>query len=193
MHLFLAPNPCSAWFWFTITTTIGYGNTAPVSVGGRALVYTAGFMCILIFVGIQSKCGHVVTSIVDDFFVRLNAKLMNRVSARGLMIGANALSSLHLKKYFLHSCHLVIAITRPGLVACFGGLCTTCGWLPLQLKRWRGIWSDLGRSPCSEMRTGLRSCQQPLSDSEIFTWTMKLLRLKISAVLLSSSSLVLSF
>lgn len=33
-----------ALFWLTIATTIGYGNTVPITKGGRALVYTCGFM-----------------------------------------------------------------------------------------------------------------------------------------------------
>jgi hypothetical protein len=41
------PNSAAgAWFWFTVMTTIGYGNTAPTSEGGRAMIYTLGFFSI---------------------------------------------------------------------------------------------------------------------------------------------------
>lgn len=33
------PNSAAgAWFWFTLMTTIGYGNTAPTTEGGRAMI-----------------------------------------------------------------------------------------------------------------------------------------------------------
>ena len=59
-----------ALFWFTVMTTIGYGNTAPVTIGGRALVYTAGFMSILVFTALVSQAGYVCVTVVDDMFLR---------------------------------------------------------------------------------------------------------------------------
>jgi len=41
-----------AFFWFVVMTTIGYGNESPVTVSGRALVYTFGMLSILAFGGI---------------------------------------------------------------------------------------------------------------------------------------------
>ena len=59
-----------ALFWLTISTTIGYGNTAPVTRGGRALVYTLGFASILVFTALIGKAGNVCIVIADDFFRR---------------------------------------------------------------------------------------------------------------------------
>lgn len=61
-------------FWFTIMTTIGYGNTAPVSDGGRILVATLGFVSILAFTFVSGAVGHVTLAIVDDFFLRCKYK-----------------------------------------------------------------------------------------------------------------------
>ena len=46
-----------AVFWFTIMTTLGFGNTAPITEGGRAMVYTLGFVCILVFTAIIGQAG----------------------------------------------------------------------------------------------------------------------------------------
>merc|ERR1711957_1139995 len=49
-HLNCRPSTLGgAIFWFTIMTTIGYGNTAPETQGGRALVFTFGLLSILLF------------------------------------------------------------------------------------------------------------------------------------------------
>ena len=37
---------------FTVMTTVGYGNTAPTTEGGRAIIFTLGFFSILLFAGI---------------------------------------------------------------------------------------------------------------------------------------------
>ena len=60
-----------AFFWFTIMTTIGYGNTAPVTVGGRAMVYTLGFLSILLFTAVSGQAGYVSLLVFDDFFARI--------------------------------------------------------------------------------------------------------------------------
>mmetsp|Transcript_12849 Transcript_12849/g.35573 ORF Transcript_12849/g.35573 Transcript_12849/m.35573 type:complete len:532 (+) Transcript_12849:76-1671(+) len=55
----------SAWFWFTIETTVGYGNQAPESRGGRALVFTCGFFSILAFAALLSTTGRVLAELTD--------------------------------------------------------------------------------------------------------------------------------
>ena len=55
-----------AWFWFTVMTTVGYGNTAPTSDGARAMVFTLGFLSIVIFAGVNIKAGGILSAIVDD-------------------------------------------------------------------------------------------------------------------------------
>lgn len=54
----------------TVMTTIGYGNVTPSTEGGRALVYTVGFFSIIIFAGILSTAGYVITTILDDLVSR---------------------------------------------------------------------------------------------------------------------------
>jgi len=57
-----------ALFWFTVMTTIGYGNTAPVTDGGRALVFTLGFVSIIAFTALIGQAGYVILTIVDHAF-----------------------------------------------------------------------------------------------------------------------------
>jgi len=59
-------------FWFTIMTTIGYGNIAPVTKGGRSLVFTMGFFSILAFTAVIGKAAYVLLSIVEDVFIRVH-------------------------------------------------------------------------------------------------------------------------
>ncbi|CAB9527461.1 Potassium channel subfamily K member [Seminavis robusta] len=61
-----------AIFWFTIMTTIGYGNTAPVTPEGRALVITLGFLTIIGFLALNNTAATVIRVIVDDMFLRCN-------------------------------------------------------------------------------------------------------------------------
>ncbi|KAL7557515.1 hypothetical protein ACA910_005269 [Epithemia clementina (nom. ined.)] len=56
----------SAWFWFTVQTTIGYGNQSPTTEGGRALVYTVGFVCILAFAGVLATTGNIMLALLDN-------------------------------------------------------------------------------------------------------------------------------
>lgn len=63
--------PSGAWFWFTVMSTIGYGNQAPSTDGGKAMIYTLGFASILTFGGILASSGFIVTSIFDDAVGRL--------------------------------------------------------------------------------------------------------------------------
>lgn len=51
-------------------TTIGYGNTAPVSGGGRAMVFIFGFVSILLFAGILANAGSITVTIIDGFLER---------------------------------------------------------------------------------------------------------------------------
>eukprot|EP00521_Asterionellopsis_glacialis_P007400 CAMPEP_0195290162 /NCGR_PEP_ID=MMETSP0707-20130614/6136_1 /TAXON_ID=33640 /ORGANISM="Asterionellopsis glacialis, Strain CCMP134" /LENGTH=476 /DNA_ID=CAMNT_0040350251 /DNA_START=18 /DNA_END=1448 /DNA_ORIENTATION=- len=61
-------------FWWTIMTTVGYGNTAPSTRGGRLLVYTLGFLSIIAFAAILGSAGHIMLTICDDFFLRVRLK-----------------------------------------------------------------------------------------------------------------------
>jgi hypothetical protein len=52
-------------------TTIGYGNQAPQTTGGRALVYSLGFLSILAFAGILAAAGNITSVIFDDAVNRI--------------------------------------------------------------------------------------------------------------------------
>lgn len=56
----------SAWFWFTVMTTVGYGNQSLSTQAGRTMVYTLGFVSILLFGAVLWMAGHIVAVIVDD-------------------------------------------------------------------------------------------------------------------------------
>lgn len=63
-----------AIFWFTVMTTIGYGNTAPTTTGGRALIFVMGFLNILAFTTVMGHAGYILLTIIDDFFNRVGLK-----------------------------------------------------------------------------------------------------------------------
>jgi hypothetical protein len=54
--------------------TIGYGNTAPVTIGGRLLVILLGFFSILGFTACIGSAAYVGLCIIDDFLKRINQR-----------------------------------------------------------------------------------------------------------------------
>jgi len=57
-----------AWFWFTVMTTIGYGNAVPESHGARAMLYSLGFFSILAFTASIGQAASVFLKLVDEIF-----------------------------------------------------------------------------------------------------------------------------
>jgi len=57
-----------AWFWFTVMTTIGYGNAVPTSYGARAMLYTFGLFSILAFTASIGHAAVVMLAIVDKIY-----------------------------------------------------------------------------------------------------------------------------
>jgi hypothetical protein len=55
-------------------TTVGYGNQAPETTGGRAMVYSLGFLSILAFAGILASSGNIVSVIFDDAVNRIKVQ-----------------------------------------------------------------------------------------------------------------------
>jgi hypothetical protein len=55
-------------------TTIGYGNQAPDTTGGRAMVYSLGFLSILAFAGILASAGTIVSVVFDDAVKRIKVQ-----------------------------------------------------------------------------------------------------------------------
>ena len=58
-----------ALFWFSIMTTVGWGNTAPVTDQGKMLVFVFGFISIIAFAALITTAGYVIATIIDDFFL----------------------------------------------------------------------------------------------------------------------------
>jgi hypothetical protein len=67
-----------AMFWFTIMTTIGYGNTAPVTKEGQILVMSLGFISILAFGAVSGAAGYVTLMIIDDVLQRCNLERLTK-------------------------------------------------------------------------------------------------------------------
>lgn len=70
--------PGGAFFWFTIMTTIGYGNASVVTVGGRLMVYILGFISILLFTSVSAQAGYVSLAVADDFFKYYKMNFLTR-------------------------------------------------------------------------------------------------------------------
>jgi hypothetical protein len=66
----------TGFFWFTIMTTIGYGNYAPVTNAGRTMVLTLGFASLLMFGAVLARAGQIISAIVDDLFVRFHCNFL---------------------------------------------------------------------------------------------------------------------
>ncbi|GKY98450.1 hypothetical protein MPSEU_000802400 [Mayamaea pseudoterrestris] len=60
----------SVWFWFTVMTTIGYGNAVPITWQGRTMFFTIGFLNILLFGAVAASAGYVLSSLANDFASR---------------------------------------------------------------------------------------------------------------------------
>mmetsp|Transcript_34450 Transcript_34450/g.83081 ORF Transcript_34450/g.83081 Transcript_34450/m.83081 type:complete len:658 (+) Transcript_34450:381-2354(+) len=68
----------STWFFFTIMTTIGYGNQAPVTTAGRVTAVIFGFVSIVAFASLLATTGAVVDALYEDFVKRLRAPCLSR-------------------------------------------------------------------------------------------------------------------
>jgi hypothetical protein len=102
-HFFIDLFHLTAWFWFTIMSTIGYvsiwkhflhgcttnstlierllfyvqGNASIETLSGRTLVYTFGFLSILFFGGVSLGAGGITVAIFKDVCLRSNhAKIL---------------------------------------------------------------------------------------------------------------------
>ena len=79
--------PGGAWFWFTVMTTIGYGNTSPKTEGGQAMVFTLGFFSILFFAVVLAQSGTIITAIFDDWVERVHLSCLTIPSIAMLFWG----------------------------------------------------------------------------------------------------------
>jgi Ion channel len=69
----------TAWFFFTIMTTVGYGNQAPVTDTGRLIVVTAGLLSLILFGAVLGLCGYVILVIFDDAVSRLHCGVVKKL------------------------------------------------------------------------------------------------------------------
>jgi len=72
--LCIANSPASAWFWFTVMTTMGYGNYAPETEGGRCMLYTLGLFSLLVFAAYLGTTGNIITFLWDDLLLNAGFK-----------------------------------------------------------------------------------------------------------------------
>eukprot|EP00980_Cylindrotheca_fusiformis_P027602 scaffold21455_cov116-Cylindrotheca_fusiformis.AAC.19 len=72
----------AAWFFFTVMTTVGYGNQAPVTGDGRNLVTFLGLLSLLAFGTILASAGSIVSILFEDFAKRLKWNSNNRKHSR---------------------------------------------------------------------------------------------------------------
>jgi len=59
-------------------TTVGYGNQAPASVGGRFLTGFLGFFSIIYFAAVLTSAGQIVAYVVSDCLNRLKWRIIAR-------------------------------------------------------------------------------------------------------------------
>lgn len=69
------------------TIDSGYGNQAPVSLGGRAMVMTLGFLSIILFGAILSTAGTVTSHLVMDVIHRIKFKALIKKWAMVVVYG----------------------------------------------------------------------------------------------------------
>jgi hypothetical protein len=70
----------SGWFFFTVMTTIGYGNQVIQTGAGRGLVACLGFFGILAFGAVSAAGSQILIVVFDDFVARFNLKILSRPS-----------------------------------------------------------------------------------------------------------------
>ena len=62
----------ASWFWFSVMTSIGYGDVVPQTSMGRTFVYTAGFASILLFFGVVGNAGRIMNMVFDDLLKQIS-------------------------------------------------------------------------------------------------------------------------
>ena len=95
----------AAWFWFVFMTTIGYGNASPESPEGRAMSYTFGFLCILLFAMVLTKASKIVSMLSDDLVQQHKASRWLRRPCVKIMVWA----------FFFYLWLIITAVSLMGL------------------------------------------------------------------------------
>ncbi|CAJ1954000.1 unnamed protein product [Cylindrotheca closterium] len=76
----------TSWFFFTIMTTVGYGNQAPVTDEGRLLIYIAGIACLILFAAVLGSSGYIILAIFDDFVDRFRLSRFLQYPSVGVLL-----------------------------------------------------------------------------------------------------------
>lgn len=71
----------------TVMTTVGYGNQAVSSTAGRSMVYSLGFLSLLVFAAILARSGQIVSAIWDDILANLHWHYLMRPWPSSFMWG----------------------------------------------------------------------------------------------------------
>lgn len=59
-------------------TTMGYGNQAPLTWQGRALIFSLGFLSVLLFGVILQRAGRVTSVLFDDSLSHFQMRILSR-------------------------------------------------------------------------------------------------------------------
>jgi hypothetical protein len=59
-------------------TTMGYGNQAPATWQGRGLIFSLGFLSILMFGVILQRAGRVISALFDDLLSHFRLRILSR-------------------------------------------------------------------------------------------------------------------
>jgi hypothetical protein len=69
-------------------TTMGYGNQAPSTDEGKLILYTLGFVSILLFGACSARAGRIVAAIFDDILGHLHWSFLTRPWVSCILWGA---------------------------------------------------------------------------------------------------------
>jgi len=61
-----------------VMTTIGYGTAVPQSTEGRCMVFTLGFLSIIVFGMVSTRAAFVITTICDDMLVQARLRVLTK-------------------------------------------------------------------------------------------------------------------
>ena len=82
----------SAWLWFMVLTTVGYGNTVTYTEQGRILIACFGWISIIAFGGLIAVAGRVIGIIIDDLFRKMHLKWLSSNLGGVILWGTLSLS-----------------------------------------------------------------------------------------------------
>lgn len=64
----------ASWFWFSVMSSIGYGDVVPQTGVGKIFVYTAGFASIIMFFGTFANAAKVLNTVIENVLDELEVE-----------------------------------------------------------------------------------------------------------------------